>query len=83
MDFVKIHRLFFRALDLIEDENESTIIKRVQNKILSVWRVAFCIGVFLQDAALFTAAPPELKPRIQFLALTLSKILIKGIVFLM
>lgn len=82
MDFIRIQRIFFKAMDLFEDTSEMTRIKRAHLTALWIWRIAMIIGIFLQDIALFTAAAPETKARRAFIAFATMKILIKFIEFL-
>lgn len=83
MDYVRIHRFFIKAMDLIEDDSKPTITMRVHKVFLLLWRFTMYTGVSLQDVALFTAGTPRVKLRRPFIALTISKILIKGTVFLL
>lgn len=83
MDYVRIQRFFIKAMDLIEDENKPTITTRVHQVFLFIWRFTMYTGVSLQDIALFTPGSSKVKLRRPFIALTISKILIKGIVFLL
>lgn len=81
MDFIRIWRLLFRAMNLFDEENKSTILKRVHGAILLILTSAMYLGVLLQDIALFTAATPA-RSHTAYMALATSKILIKRVVFL-
>lgn len=82
MDLVRMWRLFFRAMDLNGDEKDSTIIKQVHKILLFVWNIAMYLSVFLLDVSLFTGEIPETNSRKAPMALAISKILIKSVVFL-
>lgn len=83
MDYVRVQRFFMKAMDLVEDESKPTTASRVHKVLLLLWRFTMYTGVSLQDVALFAAGTPRVKLRRPFIALTISKILIKGTVFLL
>lgn len=83
MDFIHIQKFFLKLMDLLGEENRSPTVKRVHKTALFIWR-AFCLylGCLLQNLALFTPQSPEAMLRVPFVALTVSKLVIKGTVFL-
>lgn len=83
IDFIRPQRFLFKAMDLIEDEGDSKVFKRVHKSVLFFWRATMFVGALFQDSALFMSATPEVKSSKRFMALSTSKILIKLTVFLM
>lgn len=82
MDFIRIWRLFFKALDLIERENKSATMKWAHSNFLLLWRFTMYLGVFLQDIALFIIVEREAIPSTGLMAFATSKILVKSAIFL-
>lgn len=71
-------------MDLLDDENRSPTIQRLHQTFLFIWRVFFLyLGCVLQNLALFTPQTHEAMIRVPFVALTVSKLVIKGTVFVM
>lgn len=84
LDFVRVPRLIATSMDLIEDNNRSQIVRRIHKTILLIWRALFLYPCsILQNAALFAAETHEATMRMSFVALTATKIAIKGTMFLL
>lgn len=70
-------------MDIVEAESRSPTRRRVHSAILLLWRPIFLhLSCILQNVALITIQTPEGALRVPFLALAISKLAIKGAVFL-
>lgn len=83
MDYIPLQKFLLTAMNVVEDPNRSPIIKQAHGTVLFIWRTFFLhVGCILQNVALFTAQTPAAALRVPFVALTVTKLVIKGAVFL-
>lgn len=84
LDFVRVQRLMVTSMDLIEVENQPIFLKKIHKAILLIWRSLFLYpSLIFQNVAIFTAKTHEEAFRVPFVALTVTKIVFKGTMFLL